>query len=873
MATAITNDFILRAGLVVQGTAVVTSSTAQVGAAQINSGLAVAKNAYIGTNLYVGGDIDLKGALTSTGQGSFASLQVAGLAQFNGNVVTSGTSHIYGTLTAVGDVAALKDVRITGGLTATQATALLGGLTVSNGATVNGGSNLNGTTLVNGLLVVTGTNNLLVGTGAVQLGGTLTAAGVTSITNATAAAVGGTGALTVAGGAYIGNNLIVNSTAWNTTTYTSNALYVNGGVWVDESLVVEGPVLFKDGVTFSGTATYVLSTNTYYTDNLIDLHTPPGGVDVPWTLDDGKDIGIVYHYYKGADKRAFLGLANDTGYLEWYSEGLESGGVFTGTVYGTIKTGDIRLVGTTNATSTTSGALQVAGGIGLGGSVYAGGNLSGGTVTARNLTQNRLVIAGTGGQLVDDADLTWNGTANQIEGRVAYANTATLATAATNLSGGAAGSLVYQTAPNTTGFISIGASGYILQSNGTNPVWGPAVGIVAGSANTATNIAGGAANQIPYQSAPGTTTFSSNLTFNGTTFTTPIVSLTSTDDTAGNATSGALRVAGGVGIAKSLWVGNSATIAGSLYVDGDIFLQGAGLNTLNAQTGTFQYVVVNGTTGTGLSVTGDAVINRNLKVSGVSTFSNFVATAGTVTTLTATNAFVTGLTVTGVSSLQGVTASVLTATTVNATTLNVTGQSTLQNLTAAVTTVTTLTVTGSETVQGNLGVTGVSTFTGKILVNDTTQASAVNVGSIVTLGGVGIAKDLQVGGSITVGSATANTVVPAVLSNNVLLSSFTSNAISGTATQNLDVFSAATYRTARYLVQIVDGVKMQVSEMTVFHDGTNVYLNEYGISTIPAYGQLGEFDAQLSAGSVTLKFTPLAATAMVIKVVRIGITA
>jgi hypothetical protein len=85
------------------------------------------------------------------------------------------------------------------------------------------------------------------------------------------------------------------------------------------------------------------------------------------------------------------------------------------------------------------------------------------------------------------------------------------------------------------------------------------------------------------------------------------------------------------------------------------------------------------------------------------------------------------------------------------------------------------------------------------------------------------------------------------------------------------VFSAATYRTARYTIQIVDGSNIHVTEMTVFHDGTNVYINEYGIST--NNGQLGSFDAQLSAGSVTLKFTPTAATSMVIKVVRIGITA
>lgn len=862
MTTALTNDFIVRAGLVVQGTTAVTSSTGQTGAAQINGGLAVAKNTVIGQNLTVGGVASFNGGITIAGATTLTNLTVNGLSQFNGNAVTSGTSYVFGAATFGDDIYALKNIRTAGGLTVTQVSSLLGGITVSNGATVNGVSTFNGQ------IFATGTTGITVGSGAVELGGTLSVAGNTLLSSTTAANVAGSGsgALKVAGGAFVGDNLIVNSTAWNTATNSANALYVKGGAWIDESLVVAGQVLFKDGVTFNGTATYVQSTNTFYTDNLLDLHVPPGGVGTPWVFDDGKDIGIVYHYYKGADKRAFLGFANDTGHLEWYDNGTESSGVFTGTSYGTFKTGDIRLVGLTDASNTVTGALQVAGGVGIGMNVYAGGDISGGTITSRNLTQNRLVLAGASSQLTDAAELTWNSGSAQIEGRIAFANTATVATNATNLAGGAAGDLPYQTAADTTAFLNIGSNGYVLQSNGSAPFWGPATGVVAGSANTATNIADGVADQIPFQSAPGVTTFSTDLTFDGTTFTTPNVALTSLTDTAGNATTGALQVAGGVGIAKSLWVGNSATIAGNLYVDGDIILQGAGLNTLNAQTGTFEYVVITGTTGTGLSVTGDAAIDRNLVVQGSATVNNIISDIGTVGSFTATNAFAANLEVSGGTTVQG-----LVAANITATTLSVSGQSTLQDVTASGAEFTTLTVTGNESVQGNLAVAGVSTFTGKILVSDTTNASAVNVGSIVTQGGVGVAKDVIVGGSITVGSTVANTVVPAILSNNVLLSSFTSNSISGTTTQNLDTFSAATYRTARYTIQIVDGSSIHVTEMTVFHDGTNVYMNEYGIST--NNGQLGSFDARLSAGSVTLQFTPTSATAMTIKVVRLGITA
>ena len=869
MTTALTNDFILRAGLVVQGTTAVTSSTSQVGGLQLNGGLAVAKNANIGTNLAVGGSSDLAGALQVTGQSTLSNLLVTSLAQFNNNTITSGTSYVYGVSTFVSDIYALANLRVDGSLTATLATSLLGGLTVDNGTILNNNVALNGISTFTGHVFATGTTGITVGTGAVELGGTLNAAGDVTFTSNTTAAVagGGSGALKLTGGAYIGDNLIVNSLAFDTGTNTSNALYVKGGAWIDKGLIVDGPTTFNDIVIFNGTTTYVLSTNTVYTDNLLNLHIHEGGIESEWTFDDGKDVGLIFHYYKGEDKNGFIGLANDSGYLEWYNDGIESvGGIFTGTSYGTFKTGNIELVGLTNAANTVSGALQVAGGVGIGLDIYAGGDVSGGTLTGRNLTQDRLVIVGTSGQLTDDADLNWNSSLNQIEGRVAYANTATLATKADNLVGGSAGALPYQASTDTTTFLNIGTNGYVLQSDGAAPVWGPLSGIVAGAANTATNIANGLKDQIPFQSDVGTTTFSNDLRFNGTTFTTTNVVLTSQTDTQGNATTGALQVAGGVGINKSLWVGNSATIAGNLYVDGDIFLQGAGLNTLSAQTGTFEYVVISGTTGTGLTVDGDALISRNLEVTGVATFSNVVSTIGTINEFTSTNAFITNLSVTGGTSVQG-----LTAANITATTLSVTSQSTLQNVTAAVTTITTLTVTSDGTIQGNLAVTGVSTFTGKILVSDTTNALATNVGSIVTLGGIGVAQDVMVGGSVTIGSTVANTVVPAILSNNVLLSSFTSNAISTTSTQNLDVFSAATYRTARYTIQIVDGSDIHVTEMTVFHDGTNVYINEYGIST--NNGQLGLFDAQLSAGSVTLKFTPTAATSMGIKVVRIGITA
>lgn len=210
---------------------------------------------------------------------------------------------------------------------------------------------------------------------------TLDASGNLTISTSTNATSTATGALTVAGGVGIGRDMWIGGTSTHLSTLAStgsvsqNALYVVGGVGIGSSLLVTGPAVFLNNVTFSGTSTYVYSTNTVYTDNLINIHVPVGstGSNHSWSVDDGKDIGFIYHYYKGVDKDAFLGLANDSSYLEWYSNGSEVGGIFTGTEYGIFKTGGVVLTNNTSTYSTNTGALTVAGGVGIGGGLYVGG--------------------------------------------------------------------------------------------------------------------------------------------------------------------------------------------------------------------------------------------------------------------------------------------------------------------------------------------------------------------------------------------------------------------------------------------------------------------------------------------------------------------
>jgi hypothetical protein len=131
------------------------------------------------------------------------------------------------------------------------------------------------------------------------------------------------------------------------------------------------------------------------------------------------------------------------------------------------------------------------------------------------------------------------------------AGSATTATTATNLAGGLAGSLPYQSGAGATTFLGLGSSTYILTAGASAPAWTDPASITVGSATNAssataaTNLSGGGAGQLPYQSALNTTGFVAAgvpgqvLQSNGSSapsWVTPAAYATVTDDTTTNAT-------------------------------------------------------------------------------------------------------------------------------------------------------------------------------------------------------------------------------------------------------------------------------------------------------------------------------------------------
>lgn len=82
-----------------------------------------------------------------------------------------------------------------------------------------------------------------------------------------------------------------------------------------------------------------------------------------------------------------------------------------------------------------------------------------------------------------------------------------------------------------------------------------------------------------------------------------------------------------------------------------------------------------------------------------------------------------------------------------------------------------------------------------------------------------------------------------------------------TANQIVDSSSIATYRSVTYTIQVTSGSAYQSSQVTIIHDGTNVYMSEYG--TVQTGAALATFDADISSGNLRLLVTPVNSSTVV----------
>jgi len=301
-----------------------------------------------------------------------------------------------------------------------------------------------------------------------------------------------------------------------------------------------------------------------------------------------------------------------------------------------------------------------------------------------DLTDNRVVIAGTGGALEDDANFTFNGSTLALVADYTQTGTGTV-TGQWNvdnlrLDGNALsstdtnGNIVLT--PNGTGYVTISGTNGIVIPAGTNAEQGPNVtGAIRynttntqfeGYSGTNWSSLGGVRSVdgftfIIAESAPAASDdilhfYAGNLAGDAGVEVAQldIVSLRLKQTTTASSTSsGALVVAGGVGIAENLYVGGNTVITGDLAVNGgDITTDQTTFNLLNTTATTINAfgAATDINIGTGGEGGGDTTIGHDLTVVGDVDVGagNFTVDATTGDTETAGNMIVGGdLTVNG----------------------------------------------------------------------------------------------------------------------------------------------------------------------------------------------------------------------------------
>jgi len=88
---------------------------------------------------------------------------------------------------------------------------------------------------------------------------------------------------------------------------------------------------------------------------------------------------------------------------------------------------------------------------------------------------------------------------------------------------------------------------------------------------------------------------------------------------------------------------------------------------------------------------------------------------------------------------------------------------------------------------------------------------------------------------------------------------------SSTAQVSVDAWPTSLYRSAKYFVQVSSGANFHIIELNLVHNGTTVFLAQYG--EVLTSSSLGTFDADISGSTVRLLFTGVNAVSTV-KVLR-----
>lgn len=92
--------------------------------------------------------------------------------------------------------------------------------------------------------------------------------------------------------------------------------------------------------------------------------------------------------------------------------------------------------------------------------------------------------------------------------------------------------------------------------------------------------------------------------------------------------------------------------------------------------------------------------------------------------------------------------------------------------------------------------------------------------------------------------------------------------VATTTATPIDLWATATYRSAKYLVQITQDTSYQVSEILIIFSGTTTYMTEYAV--LETNGPLATFTSDVNTGNARLIVTMAAANSATIKIDRVA---
>ena len=159
------------------------------------------------------------------------------------------------------------------------------------------------------------------------------------------------------------------------------------------------------------------------------------------------------------------------------------------------------------------------------------------------------------------------------------------------------------------------------------------------------------------------------------------------------------------------------------------------------------------------------------------------------------------------------------------------------------------TALGSSNITGDFTVSGNAEFSGNISV-----AGTITYDDVTFVDSIGVVT-ARSGIELGAGSITPIIAIEAATSTTTT-----------TSASNIDTFVAATFRSAQYQIQITQGSNYHVTTLNVLHDGTTVYLNEFG--TIRTGASLATFDADIDSGNVRVRATPTTDSSTVFKLTK-----